>query len=43
MILHGAVAKRAHPDAGGSHEEMKRLNLAYELAQAWAEKHELAA
>jgi DNA helicase-2/ATP-dependent DNA helicase PcrA len=30
-----ALAKRAHPDTGGSHEAMRDLNVAYELAVSY--------
>ncbi len=34
-----ALAKTTHPDAGGDTATMQRLNLAYELAAAWASQH----
>lgn len=43
QAVYRVLAKRSHPDAGGSHEAMKALNLAYEQALAWAERHAPAA
>lgn len=42
QAVYRVLAKRAHPDAGGSHEAMKAVNLAYEQALAWAEQHQAA-
>ena len=33
------LSKRAHPDVGGSKEQMQRLNQAYEQAQKWWAGH----
>lgn len=34
-----ALAKLAHPDHGGSHHEMVRLNQAYECLTTWRTQH----
>jgi DnaJ-domain-containing protein 1 len=34
-----ALAKEAHPDAGGSHERMKAINIAFDAASAWAKSN----
>jgi hypothetical protein len=41
QAVYCVLAKRAHPDAGGSHEAMKAVNLAYEQALAWAEQRDM--
>jgi hypothetical protein len=33
-----ALAKEAHPDTGGSHDRMKAINAAFDLASKWAKQ-----
>ncbi len=40
MASYRIGAKRAHPDVGGSHEAMKRVNAAYQAALVWAERQD---
>lgn len=39
QAVYRVLARSAHPDAGGDHERMKAINLAYERARAFAEQH----
>lgn len=39
QAIYRVLAKRTHPDTGGSEAEMKAINAAYETARTWAENH----
>jgi len=38
-----ALARRAHPDAGGRHESMVAINAATDLVLSWLNRHSVAA
>ena len=43
QVCYRALSKRAHPDAGGTNEQQRRLNAAYEVVCRWFAQHEEAA